>query len=198
MVSPGEIFPWLKNAVFYQIFVDRFAMGDTQKNTSYITCKWGDIPNSKTFAGGDLKDNSSILSCNLFLNRQKNVSFVPENGMMVLCFGYIDVYEKNGTYQLYITSMQEVGKGNSQQALEELKKKLSKMGIFDKAHKKKLPHYPRKIGIVTSKSGAAFADLRINIERRWPLSEIVIAPCLVQGENAPSDIVKSICFILLS
>lgn len=142
-----------------------------------------------------LKDAGGQLSCNLFMNYQKNVSFEPVDGMKVVCFGYIDVYEKSGIYQLYVTSMQEVGKGDSKLALEELKKKLTKEGIFDVSHKKSIPKYPNKIGIVTSESGAAFADLTTNIERRWTLSEIVLAPSLVQGEKAPADIVKSISLL---
>ena len=142
-----------------------------------------------------LKDAGGQLSCNLFMNYQKNVAFEPVNGMKVVCFGYIDVYEKSGIYQLYVTSMQEAGKGDSKLALEELKKKLTKEGIFDVSHKKPIPKYPCKIGIVTSESGAAFADLTTNIERRWTMSEIVLAPSLVQGEKAPADIVKSISLL---
>lgn len=139
-----------------------------------------------------LKDENGSLSCNMFMNYQKGVKFEPSNGMKVICCGYIDVYEKNGAYQLYVMSMNTVGAGDDMLALEELKKKLTAEGLFDAAHKKPLPKYPRKIGIVTSATGAAVEDLKTNISRRWGLSEIVIAPTLVQGDKAPADIVKSI------
>lgn len=139
-----------------------------------------------------IKDENSQLSCNMFMNYQRGMKFTPSNGMKVICCGYIDVYEKSGAYQLYVTSMNTIGAGDDMLALEELKKKLEKEGVFDTAHKKPLPKYPRKIGIVTSSTGAAVEDLKSNISRRWGLSEIVIAPALVQGDNAPADIVKSL------
>ena len=142
-----------------------------------------------------LKDENGQLSCNMFMNYQRGVNFEPANGIKVICSGYIDVYEKNGAYQLYVMSMNTVGAGEDMLALEELKRKLEQEGIFDPAHKKTPPEYPRKIGIVTSSTGAAVEDLKSNISRRWGLSEIVIAPALVQGDKAPADIVKSLTIL---
>ena len=142
-----------------------------------------------------LKDENSQLSCNMFMNYQKGVKFEPANGMKVICSGYIDVYEKSGSYQLYVMSMNTIGAGDDMLALEQLKKKLEAEGIFDVSHKNQPPKYPRKIGIVTSATGAAVEDLKSNISRRWGLSEIIIAPTLVQGEKAPADIVKSISIL---
>lgn len=139
-----------------------------------------------------LKDEGGQLSCNMFMNYQKGVKFEPSNGMKVICSGYIDVYEKGGSYQLYVMSMNTVGAGDDLLALEQLKQRLTEKGIFDISHKKPLPKYPEKVGIVTSSTGAAVEDLKSNISRRWGLSEIVIAPALVQGEKAPADIVKAI------
>ncbi|MCR5208113.1 MAG: exodeoxyribonuclease VII large subunit [Eubacterium sp.] len=140
----------------------------------------------------DLKDAGGKISCNMFMNYQSVVRFEPSNGMKVICGGYIDVYEKQGSYQLYVTSMNTIGAGDEMLALEQLKEKLRAEGIFDEAHKKPLPEYPRKIGLVTSASAAAAEDIKSNIARRWGLSEIVLAPCLVQGERAPGEIVRSI------
>lgn len=139
-----------------------------------------------------LKDDKSQLKSVMFSSYAQRLKFQPENGMRVICRGRISVYEKDGTYQLYVEDMQPDGLGALNLAFEQLKEKLSKEGLFDKQYKKSLPQYPNKIGIATSDMGAAIEDIKNITARRYPLCELVIVPTIVQGEQAPSDIVNSL------
>ncbi len=139
-----------------------------------------------------LKDDKSQLKSVMFSSYAQRLKFQPENGMRVICRGRISVYEKDGTYQLYVEDMQPDGLGALNLAFEQLKEKLSKEGLFDSQYKKSLPQYPNKIGIATSDMGAAIEDIKNITARRYPLCELVIVPTIVQGEQAPSDIVNSL------
>lgn len=157
----------------------------------------GEISNFKHyFSSGHmyftLKDENSQLKAVMFSSNAKLLKFTPENGMKVICCGRISVYEKNGEYQLYVDDMQPDGIGALNLAFEQLKEKLFKEGVCDDEIKKPLPQFPKKIGVVTSNIGAAVEDIKNITGRRYPLAEIVIAPTVVQGDNAPADIVKSI------
>lgn len=139
-----------------------------------------------------LKDATSQLKCVMFSNDNYKLKFTPENGMKVVCFGKVGVYERDGVYQLYCKDMQPQGVGSLQLAFEQMKDKLQNEGLFDNEYKKPIPAYPKKIGVATSNMGAAVEDIKNVISRRYPLCEIIIVPTLVQGDNAPEDIVKSI------
>lgn len=139
-----------------------------------------------------LKDDKSQLKAVMFSSYAQRLKFNPEDGMRVICRGRISVYEKDGTYQLYVEDMQPDGLGGLNLAFEQLKEKLSKEGLFDSQYKKSLPQYPNKIGVATSDMGAAIEDIKNITARRYPLCELVIVPTIVQGEQAPSDIVKSL------
>lgn len=139
-----------------------------------------------------LKDSSSQLKCVMFSFDNCKLKFVPENGMNVVCFGQIGVYERDGVYQLYVHSMQPRGTGALAIAYEQLKDKLEQKGYFDESRKKPIPKYPKKIGVATSNMGAAVEDIKNVITRRYPLCEIIICPTVVQGDDASADIVKSI------
>lgn len=139
-----------------------------------------------------LKDEKSQLKAVMFSSSAYKLRFRPENGMSVICRGRISVYEKNGEYQLYAEDMQPVGTGALNLAFEQLKEKLFKEGVCDSSLKKPLPEYPQKIGVVTSGTGAAVQDIKNITARRYPLAELVIAPTVVQGEQAAPDIVRSI------
>lgn len=139
-----------------------------------------------------LKDEKSQLKAVMFASYAERLKFSPENGMKVICRGRISVYEKNGEYQLYADDMQPDGIGALNLAFEQLKEKLYKEGVCDDEIKKPLPAYPRKIGVATSNIGAAVEDIKNITARRYPIAEIVIAPTVVQGENAATDIVKSL------
>lgn len=139
-----------------------------------------------------LKDESSQLKAVMFSSNASRLRFQAENGMKVICRGRISVYSKSGEYQLYVDDMQPDGVGALSLAFEQLKKKLSQEGLFDEVHKKPIPPFPSKIGVATSNIGAAVEDIKNITARRYPLAEIIICPTVVQGENAPADIVRSI------
>ena len=139
-----------------------------------------------------LKDESSQLKAVMFSSNASRLRFQAENVMKVICRGRISVYSKSGEYQLYVDDMQPDGVGALSLAFEQLKKKLSQEGLFDETHKKPIPPFPSKIGVATSNIGAAVEDIKNITARRYPLAEIIICPTVVQGENAPADIVRSI------
>ena len=121
-----------------------------------------------------------------------NVPFVPENGMKVTAHGRIAVYERDGIYQLYCDELVPDGIGSLYLAFEQLKEKLSGEGLFDEQYKKPIPKFPQKIGIITSETGAAIADLTNILSRRYPLCEIILFPALVQGSGAPASLINGI------
>ena len=137
-----------------------------------------------------IKDENSKISCMMFSFNVNKLKFDCKNGDEVLIKGYVSVYEKNGSYQLYVQQMEPYGKGKELLKLEELKKKLKAEGIFD-LEKKRLVKFPKNIGLVTSKSGAAVQDLIHSIQSRYN-PQIYVFPCLVQGENAPKSILNSL------
>lgn len=139
-----------------------------------------------------IKDENSQLKCVMFSTAASKLRFQPENGMRVICRGRISIYEKSGEYQLYVVDMQPDGIGALNLAFEQLKQRLFDEGVCDESVKKPLPQFPRKIGVATSNIGAAIEDIKNITTRRYPLAEIVIAPTIVQGEQAAPDIVKSI------
>lgn len=139
-----------------------------------------------------LKDENSQLKAVMFSSYAQKLKFTPEDGMRVICRGRISAYERDGVYQLYTEDMQPDGIGALNLAYEQLKEKLSQEGLFDDIHKKAIPEFPRKIGIATSNIGAAVEDIKNITKRRYPVSELVIVPTIVQGEQASLDIVKSI------
>lgn len=139
-----------------------------------------------------LKDENAQIKAVMFSSYASRLKFQPENGMKVICRGYISVYEKSGEYQLYVDDMQPDGLGALNMAYEQLKAKLFAEGVCSNEVKKPLPRYPFKIGVVTSDIGAAVEDIKNITARRWPVAELVIVPTLVQGANAAPDIIKSI------
>ncbi len=139
-----------------------------------------------------LKDNDAVLSCAFFKNANKNLNFKIKEGMSIVVFGSISVYEKRGSYQMIIVSAVPDGLGELQLKIEELKKKLSAEGIFNPERKRELPFLPQKLGIVTSPTGAAFRDILKVALRRYPNIEILLAPAKVQGDDAAETIVRAI------
>ena len=136
-----------------------------------------------------LKDSNSVISAVMFAGNARRLKFRLENGMKVICRGRISVYEPSGRYQLYIEDMQPDGVGALTLAFEQLKKSLAQKGLFDNAHKKPLPKFPKTIGVITS---AAVQDITNIIRRRFPSADIVLAPVLVQGESAPEQLVRAV------
>ena len=160
----------------------------------------GEISNFKHYYNSGhmyftLKDDKSQLKAVMFKNDNYRLKFTPENGMKVICFGQVGVYERDGVYQLYCRDMQPDGVGALTIAFEQLKVQLAQEGLFDEEHKKAIPKFPQKIGVATSKMGAAVEDIKNVISRRYPLCEIIIVPTMVQGESAAQDIADLIRFI---
>ncbi len=139
-----------------------------------------------------LKDDNSLVKAVMFARQARQLNFKPDNGMKVILSGRVSIYEATGQYQVYVDSMQPDGEGELSLQYERLKKKLYEAGLFDESRKKPLPKYPLKIGIITSTSGAAVHDIKNILKRRYPIAELVICPTLVQGYEAPADIIRSI------
>lgn len=131
-----------------------------------------------------LKDDSAAVRAVMFNCSAKRLKFMPEDGMKVIARGRVSVYEASGQYQLYVDDMQPNGVGALNLAYEQLKEKLQKEGLFSELHKKPLPPYPEKVGVITSPTGAAVRDIINVLGRRFPYAEIVFCPVLVQGEGA--------------
>jgi exodeoxyribonuclease VII large subunit len=139
-----------------------------------------------------LKDAGAQVSCALFRNRATRLSFQVENGTHVLVQAQASLYEARGNYQLIVSHMEEAGDGALRRAFEQLKQRLHAEGLFDPAHKRPLPAWPRCIGVVTSPSGAAIRDVLTVLKRRFPAIPVIIYPTLVQGENAARAIVAAL------
>ena len=139
-----------------------------------------------------LKDERSVIRAVMFAGNARRLKFRPQDGMKVLCRGRVSVYEPSGQYQLYIEDMQPDGVGALSMAYEQLKRELEKQGLFDTAHKKLLPRFPRTVGVITSPTGAAVQDIRNILYRRFPGIEIKLCPVLVQGEGAPPQLISAV------
>lgn len=139
----------------------------------------------------NLKDESSSIKCVFFKQYNMYTKFSPKNGDKVICAGKLAVYERDGVYQLQVMSMHLAGQGLLQLKFNELKKKLETEGLFDKKYKKPIPEIPKKIGIITSASGAAFQDICNVIGRRFPV-KLLLYPATVQGEKAPTELVEGL------
>ena len=157
----------------------------------------GEVSNFRgNYASGhwyfSLKDEGSQISAVCFKWANQGIKFMPEDGMEVICAGQIGIYEKQGVYQINVKHMEPKGVGAQALALEKLREKLYKEGLFDEERKRPLPYLPRRIGIVTSPTGAAVRDILRVLDRRFPNIGIVISPARVQGEEAPADIVRAL------
>lgn len=139
-----------------------------------------------------LKDDSAVVKAVMFKFNVKNLKFVPEDGMKVICKGRISLYERDGNYQFYIDDMEPEGVGALQLAYEQLCEKLRQEGLFEDSHKKPLPKFPERIAIVTSATGAAYHDMINVLSRRYPLAEVTLFPVLVQGENAAQSMIDAL------
>ncbi|MFJ5768655.1 exodeoxyribonuclease VII large subunit [Psychrobacillus sp. NPDC093180] len=174
-------------------YIKRKFDADTHLRDVYVK---GELSNVKVHSSGHiyftLKDDAARVTSVMFAMNARALKFIPESGMNVLIRGDINVFEAAGQYQLYASSMQPDGIGELFLAFEQLKKKLEKEGLFHPSRKKPIPSFPKKIGVVTSKTGAAIRDILTTLERRYPLSEVIVFPSIVQGPQAAPSIVKSI------
>jgi exodeoxyribonuclease VII large subunit len=139
-----------------------------------------------------LRDAQAVLKCAMFKRANEKLKFKPKDGMKVICFGKVSVYEARGDYQLIVEEIEPKGIGALQLQFEELKKKLQKEGLFDASHKVPIPYLPTRIGVVTSPTGAAIRDILNIARRRFANVEIIINPVKVQGEGAAEEIAGAI------
>ena len=168
--------------------------GDPNLNPVFIS---GEISNfTNHYRSGhlyfSLKDEKAVLKAVMFSSSARRLRFRPSDGMKVLCRGRISLYEASGQYQLYVDDMQPDGLGALNLAYEQLKTRLEKEGLFDAARKRPIPRYPRRVGVITSPTGAAVRDICQILGRRWPMAEIVFCPVLVQGEGAAPQLVEAL------
>ena len=156
----------------------------------------GEISNYKLYPSGHhyftLKDAEGAMRCALFKGNALRLRFRPENGMKVIAFGRISVFPRDGAYQLYVSELSPEGAGDLHVAFEQLKAQLEREGLFDPAHKKPLPKYPKTIAIITSPAGAAVHDMLRILRARWPLTEVKLLGVRVQGTEAPPEIVGAL------
>ncbi len=171
------------------------AMMDNDRLLANLAVR-GEISNYKVYPSGHhyftLKDQECALKCVMFRGNTQRLKFRPDNGMQVVAVGKISVYPRDGAYQLYCNALMLDGVGDLYVAFEQLKKKLAAQGLFDPAHKKSLPKFPKVIGIVTSSAGAAVHDMLRILRKRYPLTKVLLLPVRVQGAEAPGEISAAI------
>jgi exodeoxyribonuclease VII large subunit len=156
----------------------------------------GEISNLAMPASGhiyfSLKDEAAQVRCAMFRNKNRQLRFIPENGMQVLLRVRVTLYENRGEFQLVVEHMEEAGSGALQRAYEALKHRLGEAGLFDETHKKVLPAMPKTVGIISSPDGAAVHDILTVLARRFPAASVILYPVQVQGEGAPAQLVKAV------
>jgi len=156
----------------------------------------GEVSNFTKHSSGhmyfSLKDAGAVLNCAFFRFANQGLKFEIKDGMNVVCFGKISVYDKRGQYQLYVEKIEPKGIGALQIAFEQLKAKLQKEGLFDEARKRPIPYLPTRIGVVTSPTGAAIKDILNVVKRRFQNVEVILNPVRVQGEGAEKEIAEAI------
>ena len=139
-----------------------------------------------------LKDEGAAIKAVMFSRQASRLRFIPENGMKVIVNGRITVFERDGVYQLYADEMIPDGEGALAVAFEQLKKKLGAEGLFDEAHKKPIPSFPKRVGVITSPTGAAVQDIFNVLGRRFPLAQVIFKGVSVQGASAPSEMISAL------
>ena len=170
-------------------------MFDSKPELNRVYIK-GEISNFKHHSRGHLyftlKDENSRIAAVMFASNASSIKFEPEDGMKVLVSGRVTVYEATGGYQIYVDQMDLDGIGNLYLEFEKLKKKLQEQGLFNPEHKRPIPRFPKRIGIITAPTGAAIRDILSTIKRRYPICETILFPALVQGQGAKESIVEQL------
>ena len=170
-------------------YVKSLLDGDPRLGDLFIR---GEISNFKRHSSGHLyltlKDDNSRVAEVMFRFNAMRMRFMPQDGMRVIARGRVSVYDRDGKYQLYIEEMHPDGVGDLSVAYEQLKERLAAEGLFDREHKKPLPRYPSRVGVITSPTVAAVHDIITVLARRFPAANLVLCPVLVQGDGAPEEI----------
>lgn len=158
----------------------------------------GELSNYKMYPSGHhyftLKDTDSAIRCVMFRGSAAHLRFRPENGMSVTVSGRVDVFPRDGAYQLYVSDIAPQGMGDLYVAFEQLKKKLAAEGLFAPEHKKPIPRFPQRIAVITSGAGAAVRDVIRVTGKRWPMATILVLPVQVQGTEAPPQIAGALAY----
>jgi len=174
-------------------YIKRLLDADDTLSGIYVK---GELSNYKMYPSGHhyftMKDAEGTLKCVMFKGSAIKLRFRPENGMSVVAYGRVEVYPRDGIYQLYVNEITPDGVGDLYVAFEQLKEKLLKEGLFDEHHKKPLPRYPKTIAVITSSAGAAVQDIIRILGSRWPMTKVAVIPVRVQGVEAPPEIVEAI------
>ncbi len=194
MQTPDFTAPRVLSVSQLNFYIKSLIENDPRLNIVFLT---GEISNlTDHYRSGhiylSLKDEKSVIRAVMFAGNARNLRFRPIDGMKVICRGRVSVYEPSGQYQLYIEDMQPDGIGALTLAYEQLKNNLAEKGLFDNAHKKPLPKFPKTVGVITSPTGAAVQDIRNILYRRFPCVDIVMCPVLVQGDSAPEQLVRAV------
>lgn len=194
MQTPDFTAPRVLSVSQLNFYIKSLIENDPRLNIVFLT---GEISNlTDHYRSGhiylSLKDEKSVIRAVMFAGNARNLRFRPMDGMKVICRGRVSVYEPSGQYQLYIEDMQPDGIGALTLAYEQLKQNLAEKGLFDNAHKKPLPKFPKTVGVITSPTGAAVQDIRNILYRRFPCVDIVMCPVLVQGNSAPEQLVRAV------
>ena len=171
---------------------------ENNRTLSSVTVR-GEISNFTNHRSGhlyfSLKDSDGQIRAVMFRSRAQGLKFMPESGMKVIIHGSVTVYPRDGSYQIYVSSMQPDGIGALYLAYEQMKARLAEEGLFDDIHKKPIPMYPRRIGVITSPTGAAVRDI-INVTgRRYPMADIYLYPALVQGAGSEDSLVRALDYL---
>lgn len=194
-INKGEVMKALKVSEVNN-YIKRIFAGDMVLSNIEIE---GEISNFKKHYSGhlyfSLKDDRARIKCVMFKSDAESLNLDLSEGQKIIAKGYVSVYEQGGDYQLYVRKISAKGIGDLYVAFEELKNRLDKEGLFDSEYKKSIPTMPKKIGIVTSATGAAVRDVISVIKRRFPPCHILVYPSLVQGPNAPSDIIQGLLYL---
>lgn len=168
---------------------------DSDKVLSGLTVK-GEISNFTAHKTGHLyftiKDEGSLIKAVMFRSAASKLRFAPENGLKIIATGRVSAFVRDGSYQIYVESLQPDGVGELTIAYEQLKKKLQAEGLFDPAKKKKIPKYPARVGVITSPTGAAIRDIVNVLSRRFPYAKMVLFPTLVQGAEAAPQLISGL------
>lgn len=162
----------------------------------HTVCVKGEISNFKAHSSGhfyfSLKDSGSQISAVMFRGSNSRLNFKPKDGMEVIVRGKVTVYSPRGAYQILCEQMDPVGQGGLKEAFEKLKLKLKDEGLFEREKKKALPYLPFSIALVTSPTGAAVRDMINILKRKHPVAQVIVVPCLTQGEKASADLIRAL------
>jgi len=194
--STEDLFSWAQKRKIWTVSEITASIKSVLEQQFGVIWVCGELTNLKAYPSGhiyfSLKDEFAQISCVMFKTFVGKSKQWLADGLKVVALSELSVYEARGQYQLIVRELEPVGKGALQIAFEKLKAKLQAEGLFDKARKRKIPEFPKRIGIVTSTSGAAIRDIVHIIGRRNPALELIIAPCRVQGEGAAEEIAAAI------